>query len=125
LRRAATFLRKIGIEIGFEREGRARTRIIRIITGPSPAPETGGARPSSPSAPSAIPSRINPANGFASGSMRTVGDSADGPMATPASIVRDNPLKSNNATDADGADANHLPHSGRGEESAPGWRMRL
>ena len=34
LRRAATFLRKIGIEIGFEREGRARTRIIRITTGP-------------------------------------------------------------------------------------------
>ena len=27
LRRAATFLRKIGIDIGFEREGRARTRI--------------------------------------------------------------------------------------------------
>ena len=26
LRRAATFLRKIGVEIGFEREGRARTR---------------------------------------------------------------------------------------------------
>ncbi|MBX3552904.1 MAG: hypothetical protein KF697_10625 [Pseudolabrys sp.] len=32
---AATFLRKIGIDIGFEREGRARTRIIRITTGPS------------------------------------------------------------------------------------------
>ena len=32
LRRAATFLRKIGIEIGFEREGRARTRIIHITT---------------------------------------------------------------------------------------------
>ena len=32
LRRAATFLRKIGIEIGFEREGRARTRTIRITT---------------------------------------------------------------------------------------------
>jgi hypothetical protein len=30
LRRAATFLRTIGIEIDFEREGRARTRIIRI-----------------------------------------------------------------------------------------------
>jgi len=29
LRRAATFLRKIGTEIGFGREGRARTRIIR------------------------------------------------------------------------------------------------
>ena len=40
LRRAATFLRKIGIEIGFEREGRARTRIIRIVSTPSrPTPE--------------------------------------------------------------------------------------
>ena len=35
LRRAATFLRKIGIEIGFEREGRARTRTIHITTDPS------------------------------------------------------------------------------------------
>ena len=34
LRRAATFLRKIGIEIGFEREGRARTRVIHITTTP-------------------------------------------------------------------------------------------
>jgi hypothetical protein len=125
LRRAATFLRKIGIEIGFEREGRARTRIIRITTGPSPLPETGGARPSPPSAPSAIPPTINPANGFASGSRRTVGDSADGPVAAPVSTVRDNPLKSNNATDADGADANHHPRSGRGDETVPGWRMRL
>ncbi len=55
LRRAATFLRKIGIEIGFEREGRARTRIIRITAAPPPpfAPEKGGIRPSAPSAPSA------------------------------------------------------------------------
>jgi hypothetical protein len=30
LRRAATFLRKVGIEIGFTKEGRARTRIIRV-----------------------------------------------------------------------------------------------
>jgi hypothetical protein len=125
LRRAATFLRKIGIEIGFEREGRARTRIIRITTAPSPAPEAGGARPSSPSAQSASPSRINPVNGFAPGSMRTVGNSADGPMDAPASIGRDNALKSNNATDADGMDANHLSHSGRGDERVPGWRMRL
>ena len=32
LRRAATFLRKIGIEITFRREGRARTRMILIET---------------------------------------------------------------------------------------------
>jgi hypothetical protein len=36
LRRAATLLRKIGIEISFEREGRARTR--SITTGQSSAP---------------------------------------------------------------------------------------
>ena len=32
LRRAATFLRKVGIEIGFVREGRARTRTINITS---------------------------------------------------------------------------------------------
>lgn len=30
VRRAATFLRKVGIDITFDREGRARTRNIRI-----------------------------------------------------------------------------------------------
>ncbi len=50
LRRAATFLRKIGIEIGFEREGRTWTRIIRITTKPSSTPETGGTQPSASSA---------------------------------------------------------------------------
>ncbi len=53
LRRAATFLRKIGIEIGFGREGRARTRTINIATTPShTAPENAGVRPSASSAPS-------------------------------------------------------------------------
>src|SRR5690606_521847 len=46
LRRAATFLRKVGIEIGFGREGRARTRVIRITAGEHPLPETGGVQPS-------------------------------------------------------------------------------
>jgi hypothetical protein len=45
LRRAATFLRKVGIEIVFQREGRARTRTIHIAT----APDNAAARPSAPS----------------------------------------------------------------------------
>jgi hypothetical protein len=54
LRRAALFLRKIGIEISFGREGRARTRAIHIAATPShAAPENAGARPSASSAPSA------------------------------------------------------------------------
>ena len=52
LRRAATFLRKIGIKVSFEREGRARTRIIRITAaGADPVPERGVVQPSTPSAP--------------------------------------------------------------------------
>ena len=38
LRRIATFLRKIGIEIVFKKEGRTRTRIIYITATTSPAP---------------------------------------------------------------------------------------
>lgn len=122
LRRAATFLRKIGTEISFGREGRARTRIIRIST---KQPETEGTRASASSAQSVHPPRTNPANGFDSGNLRTVGDRADGSGAGQASIVHDNSLKSNTVTGEDGADANHPPHSGPGDEHAPGWRMRL
>ena len=50
VRRAATFLRKVGIEITFEREGRARTRIIRITRKPGCAL----ARSSIPSVSSAL-----------------------------------------------------------------------
>ncbi|QYK45927.1 MAG: hypothetical protein KF794_04325 [Xanthobacteraceae bacterium] len=122
LRRAATFLRKVSIDIGFEREGRARTRIIRITTGPLSASETGGARPSASSAPSANQPKLIPAKGFASQGLQTVGGNADGSRSGNGPIVRSNPLKSNGETDADGADANCPP------QSAPentGWRARL
>jgi hypothetical protein len=48
LRRAQTFLRMLGIEIAFSREGRAGTRTIRISSSVENRP-----RPSAPSAPSA------------------------------------------------------------------------
>jgi hypothetical protein len=125
LRRAATFLRKIGIGTGFEREGRARTRIIHITTGPSSAPETGGARPSTSSAPSADQLKSIPANGFASGGLRTVGDRADGSRPTDGSTVRANSLKTNGETDADGADANCPPLYEPEKTDTLAWRARL
>ncbi len=125
LRRAATFLRKIGIDIGFTKEGRARTRIIRITTGPSSAPESGGARPSASSAPSTDQPKLVPANGFASRGLRTVGDSADGSRNANGSTVRDNLLKNNGGTDADGADANSPPHPEPEKTGTLGWRARL
>jgi hypothetical protein len=123
LRRAATFLRKIGIEIAFEREGRARTRIIRVTTTGKPsARETEGVRPSASSAPSAYLPIANPANGFASHGVRTVGDPADGSTGGASSIVRANPLKTNAEDDADGSDATS-PHRSASEK--PGWSARL
>jgi hypothetical protein len=123
LRRAATFLRKIGIEIGFDRKGRARKRVIRITTEPiHSAAEDRGAGPSTPSASSAPVPKSNPPNGFAAPSRRTVAnDAADGDGG-PTRTVRANPLKSNGTIAADGADANLPPQSA--PEQA-GWRARL
>ena len=42
LRRAATFLRKIGIDIAFTKEGRARTRTIAITATSSGTRKAGG-----------------------------------------------------------------------------------
>jgi hypothetical protein len=79
LRRAATFLRTIGIEIRFEREGRSRTRTITITTTPSqPVPENEGGQPSAPSASSAPIPKPNPTNVFAAPPLRTVATDADG-----------------------------------------------
>jgi hypothetical protein len=79
LRRAATFLRKIGIETSFQREGRERTRIICITTtGNNLAPEPAGARPSAPSASSPPIWRYHVANGFPVSAPRTVANDADG-----------------------------------------------
>jgi hypothetical protein len=114
LRRAAGFLRKIGIEIVFMRQGRQRTRAINITwTQPSATPENEGEQPSASSSPSADPPKPNPANGFATDG-RFADSSAGGNGATAG--------KSNAA---DGADANRPPQSGPEKTSAPGWSARL
>jgi hypothetical protein len=124
LRRAATFLRKIGIEIGFEREGRARTRIIRITTAANhPAPEHGGARRSVPSASSAPMPTSNAANGFAAPDLRTVAKSADGRGEGGVSTARANPLKTHSADHADGVDAKVPAQSGGDADEAATWTL--
>jgi len=126
LRRAATSLRKIGIEIGFGREGRARTRAIHITAAPAlPGPEQAGVLPSAPSASSASAMKSSPAKGFADVPLRTVANDADGSVGRGGETVRANPLKNNGETAADGADANITPPSGLGERKGAGWRGRL
>jgi hypothetical protein len=123
LRRAATFLRKVGIDIGFEREGRARTRMIRITTNAQPAAsEFRGGSSSTSSAASA--DLLNPkvGNGCGNQDLRTVGSRADAARGETGATVRTNPLKKSIEAVADGADEVHRP------ESAPdsvGWSSRL
>jgi hypothetical protein len=125
LRRAATFLRKIGIEIGYERRGRTRTRIIQITMRLSAEPENSGSRPSAPSASSASTPKPNSGNGFAAESRRTGAQDADGEGHHNASTARSNPLKTNGETVADNADANPPPESAPRKTGSPGWSARL
>jgi hypothetical protein len=115
LRRAATFLRKVGIDIGFEREGKAGKRMIRITTTAQPAAaETRSAEPSAPSASSASsadPAKSNIAIGIGSPDTLTVDDPADDSSGENGATVGGNPLKTISKTDADDADASRPPQS--------------
>ncbi len=95
LRRAATFLRKVGIDIVFGQEGRARTRIIRI----SSMPENGMLGPSLPSAPPASSEKMVQGAG-------STGEPAD------HATVRDNGHETGIADGTDGANARIASHSG-------------
>jgi hypothetical protein len=127
LRRAATVLRKIGVEIVFGRGGgRARTRTINITTTqPSPPPESPGTQPSVPSASSAPMPKSNPANGFETQVPRTVASDADDSRKGTVPTARGNPLKTKTKTASDGADASLPSQSAPGKENASGWRAPI
>ena len=113
VRRAATFLRKVGVDVSFEREGRARTRMIQIIR----VPESGQQKASASSVPSA--SLFNRAlhNDFDGYLTQTVREQTD----TNSVEVKDTVLitgEENKAMDAaDGRDGN-VP------DSSTGWSTR-
>lgn len=127
LRRAATFLRKIGIEIVFTKEGRSRARMIQIIAPPpSPTPESAGVQPSVSSAPSVFTSKCNVPKDFAASRMRTVATHVDGRDQKDISTVRANSLKTNAQDAADGADANIRPQSALESSGTTSvWRATL
>ena len=130
LRQAATFLRKIGIEIDHVKEGRARTRIIHIKAGGnSGGPDYRGLQPSASSASSAIPPNGNGANALGDTTMQTVGgvadDRADAGQAGVASTVRPNTLKFKGKDGADATDAKPPSQSGLEKNGLRGWRATL
>ena len=125
LRRAATFLRKVGVKIAFAREGHARARTIHV----SLTPETGAQPSSASSAASANPPEPNDGKDFAGGPRRTVMDPADDPEnpdgAGRIATVRLNPLKLIEVTGAADADATLAPQSAQKQIDALGWKARL
>jgi hypothetical protein len=126
LRRAATFLRKIGIEVSFQREGRARTRVIHITAaGVDPVPERDGVQPSAASAPSTPRPKSSPDNDFAASAPRTVVNDADVRASGRFDSARANPMKSNGRTVADDADANCAAQSEPEKTDTTTWRARL
>ena len=101
LRRAQTFLRTLGIEIAFGREGRLGTRTIRITAGH----EIGPVRATAPSALSAA----------------TITDTGQG-----RDILRPNwSRRLNRPDDADGADTNIRPCLDRPIEDLMVWRIAV
>ena len=122
LRRAAPFLRKVGIEIDFGHEGRGRmrTRTIHIIAA---AAENPGARPSPPPPPSPSASKTNPANDLLEVHMGTVANTLPSPGdANQGATVPSIALQNNEVDGGDCGNAKRLT------QSAPekiGWRARL
>ena len=126
LRRAATFLRKVGVNVDFKREGNTRTRSIHI----SIAGENRGTEPSAPSASSTHAVKANGGNRVVQMvPAQTVGTSADEREAIDGinrvATVRTKPLKSIEMTAKDDADTTSSPQSEPGNAAAPAWKARL
>ena len=103
LRRAATFLRKIGIEISHSKEGRSSTRIIQITaTSPSLETDLSGKFASARSAPSVNLPNTNENKDLTDDAMGAVG-----------------------AQVADGADAKISLSSGSEKKKRLGWGVKL
>jgi hypothetical protein len=118
LRRAATFLRKIGIEIAFKKEGWARTRLIHI----SSAPENAGAQPSVPSTRSAPSPKATVAYDCATKPLRTIASNENGNNGQAVGVNRVGTDPRSAADDADAKSPFQTAVRGTG---MPGWRGRL
>ena len=119
LRRAATFLRKIGIEVGFKRKG---SRGLGSFTSLHPRQKMRVRnRPHSPHSPRPRQMRTNVID-FAANGPRTVTGNENG---SDVPTVRANRLGTNPGSAADGADAKSPPQSAAGGAGSTGWRGRI
>lgn len=126
LRRAATFLRKVGIEIEFLREGRARTRIISITSSQLfTVSDRGPPQTSAQSASSLVNEETTQSSAQGARRARTVFDHADNEKNETAPSVRAGSPNPNTLAAADGEDAGPSDQSGQEDIGAPKWRARI
>ncbi len=135
LRRAATFLRKIGIEVDSFKEGRSRNRVIVItVIEVSGHPDHKGDFASATGFASAETPNVNESNPFSYTHMRTQNggadanaDAADGADGADANLpYKSKPEEKGSAADgADGADAKSHTQSKPERSGNAGWRGTL
>jgi hypothetical protein len=126
LRRALTFLRKIGIEITFSREGHGRARIIHIAATRAASESVDEGEPVASAASSTPTDELSQIPDNAASTPRRVASAADDhadDAQRPGRLMgRTNALKNGSAADAYVADANF----GAPDQSPPnGWRARI
>jgi hypothetical protein len=129
VRRAATFLRKVGIDVSFSREGPTRKRTIHVVAVRGLPTENGGARSSAPAGPSAsivtttitkeiaAPAAIQAAKG--------ADGVADGYRPRSLLVARANALKNGTSAVMDGTNANSSYMSVLAKPVLLPWKGRL
>ncbi|MET4482351.1 hypothetical protein [Bradyrhizobium sp. F1.13.3] len=126
LRRAATFLRKVGIDIDFGRDTkRLRTRTITVTRMQAAGAEKQGPGASAASAPSDSTAITGTDNAFSAASAWTQDAHADDVTSRDDQIVRKISLDNNAADGADGADAVHPLESESKEVPVDHWTGRI
>jgi hypothetical protein len=118
LRRAASFLRRVGINVAFGREGHVRSRQITITADTSAAGTTdAGKFASAPSAPN--PEPLFSLEQAAGGADANVGDADANAFGATQATVRINALKQRDQDRADDADAKISESSAAGDGAMP------
>lgn len=129
LRRIATFLRKVGIDLAFDRQGHGRSRIVslRSSVGSTTAPldHQGANFASASSASSAGCSNPSQTAPMTASDLRTQNRDADAGDRRAPNSVRTNAAETGAADDADDADAVLPPTPTRAKAYSAPWSGKL
>ena len=129
LRRALTFLRKIGIEITFSREGHGRARLIHIAAIRAASEFVGEGEPVAPAASSALNAEVSQTGDNGASTLQPVingaDDVADSGQRSRSLTARANALKNGSVAVPYCADANFSSVTAAANTARPSWTKRI